>query len=581
MKKIFLSIAVLATLAVACNTVENNITPNEPEAGVGMITETVSGSSAATKATIDASAKFAWTVGDNIAVHISNGKYVYTSDDGASGASAAANSASFTVAYPDGYARDAFALFPSTIVDKSAANYGQTGQALDVTLPASYTLAEASGTTSPCPMIATNTPGSGWSFHQLCGMLRLTVFNIPPSTKRLEFDFDGQKVSGSFSIASPVTPGTSVIATTADGANDVIAIVKGDGETLNNNKWLDKLVLNIPLPAGTYTNITATAYDAVDAGNAVLSKAISFAYTATNKYATKDTVVFPVFSVGADKRVVFAPGNLQATYDATAKTWDWHFAANQYDRIGNGGGNKIISTLKKEDSDPYAVLSADGTVDLFSRSTSETYYGIARSTTSSYFTGAFKDWGELSIRKNATPPYTYYPANYWYTLPEAEWQYVVGEGTYRENGGAITWSVGSSTYSALNALCTKATVNGVCGFILFPDHYNGGMPSGVTWDIDFISSGNMGHSGTDGWGATVTAAGWAALEDEGCVFLPVGGFRIFYNDTYNVVANTTTGYYMSTSNTVLRFNDDGFDPNQGLSSYEYSGRSVRLAHEVK
>jgi hypothetical protein len=80
-------------------------------------------------------------------------------------------------------------------VAEDAANYGQSGATLDVTLPPSYTLAEVSGTTTPCPMIADNT-GSGWAFYQLCGLLRLTVNNIPADC-RYSVGAVGRKQDGS------------------------------------------------------------------------------------------------------------------------------------------------------------------------------------------------------------------------------------------------------------------------------------------------------------------------------------------------------------------------------------------------
>ena len=609
MKKNILYIAALSFLAAACNIVElNPVQGGEEQAPAGkMIIETVSGiTEMSTKATIaNSNGSFAWTAGDNIAVHVygAEPKYVYTSDTehGASGADpdpTDAASASFTVAYPDGYSRDAFAVYPSKIISECTTantNYGQSEATLDVTLPSSYTLAEVSGETSPCPMIATNTAGSGWEFKQLCGLLRLTVNSIPPSTKRLEIDFNGKKVSGNFSIAKGVTPGTSVITLPADDDNDhdVITITK-DGtsdETLYSD-WGDSKVFNIPLPVGTYSDVTITAYDELTDGNAILTITRSLkngaaTYTASRKGGIKRTISFLVFSVSATKRVIFAPGNLQATYDATGQTWSWGFAAHQYDRIGNGG-NKLITTTTIESSEPYARLSADGTVDLFGRSTDKTYYGIATSTNVSDYNGTFVDWGGLDIRKNTTPPYTYYPTNYWHTLSEAEWQYLIGEGTYRHTGGTIQWTEGSTTHVILNALCTKATVNGIHGLIIFPDYYSGNMPLGVAWDENSISPGSMVHSGTTGWASTATSAGWATLEAEGCVFLPIEGFRLgAYEDQgqvyYNVLANTGSGYYMSSNSVtnVLRFSNEGFDPNQGLGGYSYAGRSVRLAHEIQ
>ena len=297
MKKIYLFIALFAAASTACNKNEMDPIQNgeEPKVEVKMITETVTGGKGSTKATIaNADASFSWTTGDNIAVHVSNGdshKYVFTSDEGASGASTAAASASFTVVYPEGYSRDAFALFPSTIVSENATNYGQSGTALDVTLPSSYTLAQVSGETSPCPMIATNNAGSGWNFYQLCGLLRLTVNCIPPTAKRLEIDFDGKKVCGDFSIASTVTPNSSEITTSADDSHDIITITKdGTDVTLNDNAWLNGLVLNIPLPTGTYSNITITAYDALMGGEAILATdPYTFSYTASHTRAKRLT----------------------------------------------------------------------------------------------------------------------------------------------------------------------------------------------------------------------------------------------------------------------------------------------------
>ena len=281
MKKIFLSFIILAT-AVACTSEDLEKEP------APMITETISGTycPAATKATIADTddASFKWSVGDNIAVHVSNGdSHIYVSTSGEGGASAAAASASFSVTYDSGYSRDAFAVFPSSIiVSATAANYGQSGSPLDVTLPSSYTLSQVQGEVSPCPMIATNTAGDGWTFYQLCSLLRITVGNIPATAQSLKIDFDGKKVCGNFSIASDVTPGTSVISTVADDNNDVITITNG-GSVFGQTS----LTLSIPLPVGDYSKITVYAYDGED--NVVSFDNISFSYKAVKTRGVKKT----------------------------------------------------------------------------------------------------------------------------------------------------------------------------------------------------------------------------------------------------------------------------------------------------
>jgi hypothetical protein len=288
MKKIYLYFSMLAAIAAGCDKAETDSPQNSIESApdVKMVTETIYGttSSTSTRVTIaDSNGDFSWTQGDHIAVHVSKDnshKYVLTSDEGGSGASATAATASFTVAYDFGYARDAFAVFPSTIVNESATNYGQDGSTLDVTLPPSYTRAQVTGTTTPCPMIAGNT-GEIWEFKQLCSLLRLTVSNIPATAKRLEIDFNGKKVWGDFSIAADVTPGTSFIATTSDEDYDIITITKdGSDAVLLEEEDQGTLILNIPLPLGTYSNITVHAYDALTGGASLMEGTMPFAYTA-------------------------------------------------------------------------------------------------------------------------------------------------------------------------------------------------------------------------------------------------------------------------------------------------------------
>lgn len=288
-KRLYLFFAVaLACLATACvEDIQNETTTDE---GSKMVTEkimAVNGDSN-TKAAVDADAKFTWSAGDQIAVHVSDGKY-YTTNALAAGGS---NTASFSVTYPEGKTRDAFAIFPASIVSEDAANYGQSDASLDVTLPASYTLAQVSGTTTPCPMIAGNT-GNSWEFKQLCGLLRLTVNNIPASAKRLEIGFDGKNVAGNFSIPAAVKgDGTSTIALLkASGSNSATITITKDGSDAVLGETSP--VLNIPLPVGEYANITITAYDALTNGNTILTTTRPFAYTASRKKGTKRTVSFP------------------------------------------------------------------------------------------------------------------------------------------------------------------------------------------------------------------------------------------------------------------------------------------------
>ncbi|MBQ7182313.1 MAG: hypothetical protein IJR87_13615 [Bacteroidaceae bacterium] len=118
MKKNIMYMAALAMLTAACSNEDDTILPGGENNGAGdvkMITETVMATdgdgSGATRAAVDASAAFTWSAGDEIAVHVSDGAY-YTTTALAAGGS---NTAEFTVTYPDGQSRDAFAIFPAAV----------------------------------------------------------------------------------------------------------------------------------------------------------------------------------------------------------------------------------------------------------------------------------------------------------------------------------------------------------------------------------------------------------------------------------------------------------------------------------
>lgn len=342
-----------------------------------MITETISGIYCpATKATIAGTdASFKWSVGDNIAVHVSNGdshKYVFTSGEG--GASQAAASASFSVTYDSGYSRDAFAVYPSTIVSANAANYGQSSSSLDVTLPSSYTLSQVQGEVSPCPMVAINSASSfNWDFYQLCSLLRITVGNIPATAKRLEIDFDGKKVWGDFSIASGIVPGTSVIATTADADHDIISITKDGTDAVLGET---SLALNIPLPVGTYSKITVNAYDAVSGGNVISFDNISFGYTATitkgvkKSSALTDQSIFTFTFRDADTQTNLGGLRFVRLFSCQNKLYNGATTFGPYTDSSDTGeadmANPVQATLKfgPDDGDQLAfqVIDANGKV---------------------------------------------------------------------------------------------------------------------------------------------------------------------------------------------------------------------------
>jgi hypothetical protein len=283
-------------------------------------------------------------------------------------------------------------------------------------------------------------------------------------------------------------------------------------------------------------------------------------------YENSGLVLSPVglFTVnaGGDK-VIFSPGNLQATYNGTS--WTWGFAANQWDFVGNKAGNTKITTTSKETTEPYARLSENGTVDLFGWSTNGTYYGIASSKDNNDYGGAFVDWGETI-------------SNIWRTLTSDEWVWLLGPSSDPAPGTNCRAS-GSTVNGASNARYTMAVIkknNSESygkGLIVFPD--------GVTIADNEATAWGVINSPSD-FATICTLDQWNALAAKGCVFLPGSGYRAG-SSIQNIISHDVD--YWSSS---LNVNDntkahgiyyDKDFQNPATNNPRSDGRLVRLVRD--
>jgi len=275
------------------------------------------------------------------------------------------------------------------------------------------------------------------------------------------------------------------------------------------------------------------------------------------KYDDVDSIVFvdvPVlpegalsgkFSVSDSKKVHFSKGNLQAGFDGTK--WNWFFAPNQWDYVGNATANTSITG--------DGIVSVNDTVDLFGWSTAATKYGINKSTENSTYSGNFEEWGNNIVEG-------------WYTLSTDEWGYLF----HGRDKADELFGLGS--------------VNGINGTIILPDDwtlptgaiFNNAKDNNLVWQSEDYyhnsNSNNFSHN-------TYTAEQWDTMEKAGAVFLPAAGKRsgTIMNDVGSF------GYYWSsTPRTVYRtyyviFGSSNLFPQS--DSGRSSGHSVRLVREVK
>lgn len=189
---------------------------------------------------------FAWSAGDRIAVHYSDGAYASLPVNAGTNA---VDAPSTTQRY-----RDYYAVYPASAADPS----GYGNPTLRVTLPSAYDISGAADTDySPCPMVAANEASTDiLDFRHVGGLLRLTLpaATVPAATRTVRLSFD-KDVTGSYTVANP-TSAEPAITTACNGNNNVITFTL-TGSSAGVGALSSDVVLNVPLPCGSYDSLTA------------------------------------------------------------------------------------------------------------------------------------------------------------------------------------------------------------------------------------------------------------------------------------------------------------------------------------
>jgi hypothetical protein len=525
--------------------------PEEPASSGKMITETITAKVdfGGTKAGIGADGTFSWTQGDLVAIHVYNEnsspayKYVVSS-----GASAFGDSASFAVSYEAPYARNAFAVYPSSIVPNTVTGglYG-IGHPLDLVMPASYALDSISGEKSPCPMIATNNPNSPkWRFKQLCGLLRLTVSGIPSTASYLKLYFNGVAVSGDFQVAvsgTDVVPGTSTLKL-KESVRDQDQYI-----TITNlPASVGTVTFNIPLPTTesvSYQDIVVSAWDAED--HALKAEIIPFTHSVARAQGIKMSISLTSYAFSCGKSgntplyCLIAPGNLKysnGTFSFHTHQYDRCFTTDVYD--GSDG-------LKAERTANY---TSSGTFDLFGFGTSGYNYCYA--------------WLQDNDDSKYAPGHLSTS-----TYSQYDWGIYNPIGSYSKK----IWC--TPTHDEMNALrWGGATVIGIKGRIIIPELFVDPMKNnGSGAFIEYINNNCPSSTDTN----VYDADGWAAMENAGAAFLPFTG-----EDVYSHYINKQGDYWTATSYSsnaaylyrVGSINDD-------CHTERHKSKAVRLIHRLR
>ena len=349
--------------------------------------------------------------------------------------------------------------------------------------------------------------------------------------------------------------------TFADGTTDgttIPAVVKNDDTELCSanvtTTTVDgKVVAYFVLPVAGGTTLTNATIAMGSKGSWTITEA-----TLSGKVYNVKKGLYPFTINDSGKKVFFAPGNLQATYNGS--NWTWAFAANQWEYIGNASGNTKVTATS-----PF--ISENGTVDLFgwvgASNTSWTgvnKFGITSSTSTNNINGygnvAYEameaEWNSKNLAITNGGTYA------WRTLTDYEWYYVLSTRKVTVNGES------KASYGYGN-------VNGVNGLIILPDCWDGSIHGGFTYGIS-------------AWRNTYTESStptWSQMEAAGCAFLPAAGRR----PGTSVSDAGAQGFYWSSSahrvdNAYYAYFYPGYFAPMNYGP-RYWGQSVRLVRPAE
>ena len=207
--------------------------------------------------------KFAWDEGDQIAIHFNDGHYeTYEVTPNAGDPSVGTVTTTPTGTMSN--VRDFYAVYPASSAVATAT--GDT--APKVSLPSSYDISDVvSGTSgrttyySPSPMVAKNVYGQDLDFYHVGGLLRVTVKDPNAATQKMVVTFD-KDVTGVYTV-NVDNPEEPYITTAGAPTNNVVTFTVASSAA-GIGTSVTSVVLNIPVPCGTYNSVKVDFYNASD-----------------------------------------------------------------------------------------------------------------------------------------------------------------------------------------------------------------------------------------------------------------------------------------------------------------------------
>ena len=189
--------------------------------------------------------RFAWTEGDELAFHLSNGEYIAAPIDPATG--------KVKLYLPVGVTRDNYAVYPAASIVDDAAEIGN----MKVTLPDIYDI--TSNLVSdfvPTPLVAWNdAENTHLKFEHVGGLLQVNL-TVPAGTRTASVSL-GKSITGVFDLQDG--SGNGIIAPGEAEEDNVTFVLSETGLRAESG-----VKLLVPVPTGTYESIKLVYNDGFD-----------------------------------------------------------------------------------------------------------------------------------------------------------------------------------------------------------------------------------------------------------------------------------------------------------------------------
>ena len=437
------------------------------------------------------------------------------------------------------------ALYPNSL-NRSAL---MTDNTVEVTIPASYVYRRSGDRqVIDVPMAAIGDGSERLFFQHLTAAVTVEIvnsFGIDITVDSVVVVSDNYQICGSrtITLANPV----SVPAVASDAAAEKRVTVFFNGGTTLTVASGDTARVQVPvLPVGDGNKFTVKVATH-NAGDTEMKYTFERKQTTggslQRKYIAYASAKFGgVFSVSADKKVRFAPGNLQ--YYCSTSTPKWRFAQNQKDVITFDGAAYGNDTEAWIDLFGFGTSGRGSFYPYLTANSYGPYYHEGNISKTNY------DWGWYNAIENGGNS-----NQVWRMLTKDEWNYLLGSRT---------------NYSQKRA---GGQVDGIKGLIIIPDVF--AVPDGINFSGGIFNPTVSNVYSLDDW---------RKMEVKGAVFLPMTGYR--ENTTRN---NTGKGYYWtdkisSIANDMYKANYIKIEAINAPSVADYPiyyGCAVRLVRDVE